>query len=105
MSRSKGLREGSETNQSPRNAPCSRVADICDSLRRTQHSAERYVLPRRVGPNDPYSPRAMTERPDHVRELAGACGTIGARPRDVLVVDGKGGDQEEAVDVAVPPVR
>jgi Ca2+-binding RTX toxin-like protein len=34
MSRSKGLREGSETNQSPRNAPCSRVADICDSLRR-----------------------------------------------------------------------
>src|SRR5215208_5378604 len=32
MSRSKGLREGSETNQSPRNAPCGLAADICDSL-------------------------------------------------------------------------
>ena len=41
MSRSKALREGSETNQSPRNAPCSRAADICDSLRRTEHRSGR----------------------------------------------------------------
>jgi heme A synthase len=32
MSRSKGLREGSETNQSPRTPPCGTAADICDSL-------------------------------------------------------------------------
>jgi hypothetical protein len=39
MSRSKALREGSETNKSPRNGPCSHAADICDSLR---HKEQRW---------------------------------------------------------------
>jgi hypothetical protein len=40
MSRSKGLGEGSETNRSRRNAPCSRVVDICDSLVAERNSRE-----------------------------------------------------------------
>jgi hypothetical protein len=62
MSRSKGLREGSEANRSPRNGPCGPAADICDSLAfkqqrgyawaGTSHNARRLsvVLSRRVRP-------------------------------------------------------
>jgi hypothetical protein len=57
MSRSKDLREVSETNQSPRNAPRSRAADICDSLRRKEERLRRTGTGLRASLLSPAEPR------------------------------------------------
>jgi len=39
----KGLRKGIEANQSPGNGPCSRAADICDSLASKEQREREYA--------------------------------------------------------------